>query len=91
MMWYNTEFDDLMKQAELTLDPAVQNPLIKEAGKILSAEIPAIPFTLVPNRNYWWPWVKNYYGELTVTDDACMADLVRFMWIDEGLKEDMGY
>jgi len=91
MMWYNTEFDDLMELAGQELDPALQLPFVRDAGKILSGEFPTIPLSLVPGRNYWWPWLKNYSGELTLTDDACIADMVRFMWIDEGLKEDMGY
>jgi peptide/nickel transport system substrate-binding protein len=40
----------------------------------------------------WWPWVKNYNGEggigyyKTINPDANA-----FLWIDEDLKEDMGY
>ena len=90
-VWSNAEFDDLTYRAGRELNIAKQNVLLKEAGKILAVEFPLLPLTLNPARIYWWPWVKNYYGELTTTDDATMASLIKFMWIDEGLKEDMGY
>ncbi|UCB42660.1 MAG: hypothetical protein JSV77_09430, partial [Dehalococcoidales bacterium] len=39
---------------------------------------------------FWWPWVKNYYGTY-----ACgyynYAGTVKYRWIDQDLKEAMGY
>jgi len=42
-------------------------------------------------RMYWWPWIKNYYGEATITDDGGFYPLVTYMWIDRDLKAAMGY
>ena len=46
-----------------------------------------------PSANYWclwWPWVKNYYGTY-----ACgyynYANTVKYRWIDQDLKREMGY
>ncbi|MBN1380972.1 MAG: ABC transporter substrate-binding protein [Deltaproteobacteria bacterium] len=38
----------------------------------------------------WWPWVKNYHGELRV---GChrMAPIIARIWIDQELKKKMGY
>ncbi|MEE8413303.1 MAG: ABC transporter substrate-binding protein, partial [Dehalococcoidales bacterium] len=33
--------------------------------------------------NFWMPWLNNYYGQGT--------GLVRYAWIDEDMKESMGY
>jgi hypothetical protein len=42
-------------------------------------------------RMYYWPWIKNYYGEFTNTDDGTFGSLIQLMWIDENLKKEMGY
>ncbi|MEK7353687.1 MAG: ABC transporter substrate-binding protein [Chloroflexota bacterium] len=33
--------------------------------------------------NFWWPWLKNYYGQ--------GAGLIRYGWVDQELKKSMGY
>lgn len=91
VLWSNKQFDDLMAKAATEMDLPKQNALVKEAGKILAPEFTHIPLYLIPNRNYWWPWVKNYYGESTATDDATFAAVVRFMWIDQQKKKAMGF
>jgi peptide/nickel transport system substrate-binding protein len=39
---------------------------------------------------YWWPWVKNYYGEQSGGYSAHQQILAR-IWLDQELKEQMGY
>jgi peptide/nickel transport system substrate-binding protein len=39
---------------------------------------------------YWWPWVKNYYGELNASTRNPVPAISR-LWIDQGLKAQMGY
>jgi len=36
----------------------------------------------------WWPWVKNYHGELAVSW-AGGPNAAPFVWIDQDLKEEM--
>ena len=38
----------------------------------------------------WWPWLKNYHGELNVRYWDPYS-WVPFVWIDQGLKKSMGY
>lgn len=38
----------------------------------------------------WWPWLKNHYGEYT-TGFHGKWDWVRYIWIDQELKKEMGY
>ena len=85
-VYSNPEFDDLCDRISLELDVAERTRLVKEAGLILQHDVPRIPLFLISNRTYWWPWVKNYYGEATVTDDAAFCPLVMYMWIDQDLK-----
>jgi peptide/nickel transport system substrate-binding protein len=43
----------------------------------------AIPWPLPKQYNFWWPWLKNYYG--------AGVGLIRYAWIDQDLKKSMGY
>ena len=42
-----------------------------------------IPWPLPNQYNFWWPWLKNYYGAGT--------GLVRYSWVDRDMKKSMGY
>ena len=37
---------------------------------------------------FWWPWVKNYHGENTVSFTGGQS-WVKYVWIDRDLKEQM--
>jgi len=94
MMWHdelNEEFTVLIDKAAAELDPGKQGPYLQAAAKILAPHLVEIPATLPPDRMYWWPWVKNYSGELTLTDDARISEMVALMWLDQDLKAKMGY
>ena len=39
--------------------------------------------------NFWWPWVKNYNGELTI--GYYNSIWPQYIWIDQDLKKAMGY
>jgi peptide/nickel transport system substrate-binding protein len=39
----------------------------------------------------WWSWVKNYSGEASVGYYKLARSYVPYIWIDQDLKEDMGY
>jgi peptide/nickel transport system substrate-binding protein len=36
----------------------------------------------------WWPWVKNYHGELTV-GYYNSTDIGKYIWLDQALKKEM--
>ncbi|MBA7698570.1 Heme-binding protein A [subsurface metagenome] len=88
--WSNERFDELMDVVAASTEPADQSVAYKEAAVILINEVPYIPLTLCPRRHYWWPWVKNYYGEWNVQDNPSPYPFA-FAWIDQNLKEEMGY
>ncbi len=90
-VYRNPKFDAKLDAASVEMDPDKQNALIHEAGLILAKDCTYVPMTLTSNRNVWWPWVKNYYGENTLQDDCSMTALLKFVWIDQTLKAQMGY
>ena len=87
----NPEFDKLIAAAQQEADAAEQTRLIKEASLIALRDAYGIPLHLDPGRIYAWPWIKNYYGELSLQDDCGFSALVKYMWIDQDLKAKMGY
>jgi peptide/nickel transport system substrate-binding protein len=38
----------------------------------------------------YWPWLKNYYGEVNVGREN-FNPMAKTLWIDQDLKEDLGY
>ena len=87
----NSELDRLCELIEKELDPIELGKQIKEAGDIWMRDIPAIPVSIVPQRIYWWPWLKNYYGSFSIQDDCNFAEMMPYAWIDDDLKKQMGY
>jgi peptide/nickel transport system substrate-binding protein len=82
-----------------TWDEIVQNPnyndkTASEAIKKLSIYImEQVPCLILPTPyvyTAWWPWVKNYYGELRVGAHRAAPIMAR-IWIDQDLKKKMGY
>jgi peptide/nickel transport system substrate-binding protein len=47
----------------------------------------------IPEENvsiYWWPWIKNYEGEMSVGYlNGSLA--FKYAWVDQNLKKEMGY
>jgi peptide/nickel transport system substrate-binding protein len=82
-----------------TWDDIVSNP--KYTEKTASAELKKlavyileqVPCIILPTSYYysaWWPWVKNYYGEVRVGAHRSAPILAR-IWIDQEMKKKMGY
>ena len=88
--WSNAEFDALTDKLTGSPDVDEQNRLIKEAAIVALEDVPAIPLNLTLDGDYWWPWVKNYYGEHIVRDND-FASILAHAWIDQDLKKKMGY
>ena len=40
---------------------------------------------------FWWPWLKNYSGEGAIGYYGGVSSWTPYVWIDEDLKEEMGY
>ena len=86
----NPRVEQLAGQIARELDKAEMNKLIKEAGLEMFLNVRVIPLYLPPKANYWWPWLKNYHGEVSL-QDGHPGSLFQFLWIDQNMKEDMGF
>jgi peptide/nickel transport system substrate-binding protein len=64
--------------------------ITKELMKYVLDQAYCIPTPAYPNYVLWWPWLKNYSGELSV-GYAPGDSWVQYVWIDQDLKKEMGY
>ncbi len=62
----------------------------REMVKYAQEQAYAIPVPYVYKYQFWWPWLKNYTGEISV-GYYNMPNWVQFVWIDQELKKEMGY
>ena len=84
------EYDAIVSKLSTELDTEKQLPLMKEAQLKLLSDVVHIPFVPRISGHFWWPWLKNYYGEVTVTDGSCHS-IAPWIWIDENMKKDLGF
>ncbi len=82
-----------------TWDEIVQNPnltdkqafeALKKLSIYISEQVPCIILPTAYFYTAWWPWVKNYYGEIR-TGAHQSAPIISRIWVDEEMKKKMGY
>lgn len=71
-------------------DPDKQAALIKEMAVYLQSQAVQIAAPASCTANFWWPWIKNYYGEAN-NGYAYRSYVYARLWIDQDLKREMGY
>jgi len=86
----NPEANKLFEQAMSTVDSAERDIIWRKAAAILFDEAAYISLGAPYGLTYWWPWVKNYYGE-QYSSRSGIAHLMAAIWLDQGLKAEMGY
>ncbi len=91
----------MMKDAHVdkTLERVVEDPNLPEKEALLEMKKLAVyaidqaPAIWLPGwyvYSAWWPWVKNYHGEIRVGAWRSAPILAR-IWVDQDLKKKMGY
>jgi len=86
----NPWWDKQMAILKKTVDVPKRQAMIKELSLFLTEENINIKTDPRMEAVYWWPWVKNYYGEFAVADND-FQPLLSKAWIDQKLKKKMGY
>ena len=86
----NDYYTALYDEAKTTADAAARNLMFKELAFIGLDDVPYIDVGAPRQLLCWWPWVKNYYGELNESAWG-NAHINARIWIDQDLKEDLGY
>lgn len=88
--WENEQFTELLERLVAERDVDEQNRLCKEGGVLLLNEVSNLPLYPSCMGTFWWPWVKNFFGERAIAD-KCSSQLSARVWIDQDLKKEMGY
>ena len=88
--YHDPRIEELYNEAAGTVDDAKRNALLKQVNVLGFDSIAYIPLGSEEFQRYWWPWVKNYYGE-DMLAAFYVGPLLATIWIDQNLKAEMGY
>ncbi|MBI4267539.1 MAG: hypothetical protein HY662_01995, partial [Chloroflexi bacterium] len=77
-----------MQRLAVTDEDAAQR-LHRELMKYVLDQAWVIPEVRPPSYIFWWPWIKNYNGEYSLS--YTNRHHYGFLWYDEALKKSMGY
>lgn len=69
-------------------DQKAQDVILTDAGIYAQEQVYTIPLAAPLSYTFWQPWVKGYSGELG-SAYTIIQDHVRFIWIDQDLREGM--
>ncbi|WP_027578633.1 ABC transporter substrate-binding protein [Bradyrhizobium sp. Ai1a-2] len=84
------EFDKKMNDVYLERDESKRQDMIKALTREIVDKAPYIWLPVDYFYTAWWPWVKNYGGELRVGSERPGPIHAR-IWIDQDLKKKLGY
>ncbi|MFT4103279.1 MAG: ABC transporter substrate-binding protein [Burkholderiaceae bacterium] len=83
-------FDKRLEAASNDRDEAGRQLAVRELTREI---LDKAPFIWLPTQyayTFWWPWVKNYGGELRAGAERPGPIYAR-IWLDQALKKKMGY
>jgi peptide/nickel transport system substrate-binding protein len=93
-MWNPSQFHDptiekMMAEVLAEPDERVRQVKVRQMTRIILAHAPAIFLPSPYVYTGWWPWVKNYGGELRAGAERPGPIHAR-IWVDQELKKKMG-
>jgi peptide/nickel transport system substrate-binding protein len=89
-MYSDPEFDKRIHEMNGERD---EEKRIEIAKELTSQILDEAPYIWLPTRYHytaWWPWVKNYGGELRA-GAVRPGPIYARIWIDQEMKEEMGF
>ncbi len=84
------EFDKRMAEVYLEPEESKRQLLIKLMTRDIVEKAPYIWLPTPIGNTAWWPWVKNYDGELRAGAERPGPIHAR-MWVDQAMKKKMGF
>ena len=86
----DADFDKRMADAYLEQDEGKRQLLIKLMTRDIVEKAPYIWLPVQHTYTAWWPWVKNYDGELRAGGERPGPIHAR-MWVDQAMKKKLGF
>ena len=90
---YHVNDDYVFEQYTLAtqeLDLSKRNAILKDVVVYVLEQAMVVPGPAMYANLAYWPWVKNYYGELE-TGFFDYVPMQSTLWIDQDMKADLGY
>jgi peptide/nickel transport system substrate-binding protein len=84
------DFDKRMADTYMEPDEGKRQLLIKLLTRDIVEKAPYIWLPTPIGYSAWWPWVKNYDGELRAGSER-PAPIHARMWVDQAMKKKMGF
>jgi peptide/nickel transport system substrate-binding protein len=89
-MYSDPEFDERIRQLHLIRDENMRIEIVRDLTVQILDEAPYIWLPIAYVYTAWWPWVKNYGGELRV-GAVRPGPIYGRIWIDQDLKKELGF
>ena len=83
-------YDEKIRQLHLERDEQKRIVMAREMTREILVEVPYLWLPIQYLYTAWWPWVKNYGGELRVGAQRPGPIYAR-IWVDQELKESLGF
>ena len=88
--WTDPEYDKKMAAAYLERDEGKRQAMLKAMTREILDKAPYIWLPTAYIYSAWWPWVKNYNGELRA-GAVRPGPIYARMWVDQEMKKKMGF
>ncbi len=88
--WADETTEKLMDEAFLERDESKRQALIKRATRHMLEQSPYVWLPTPYVHTAWWPWVKNYGGELRA-GAVRPGPIYARIWMDQDLKKKLGF
>ena len=88
-LWADPAFDAKMAEVYRTRDEPARQTMIKAMTREILDQAPYIWLPTAYVYTAWWPWVKNYGGELRA-GAVRPGPIYARLWIDQDMKKQMG-
>ena len=89
-MYTDKAFDKKMEEVYASRDEEKRKVLLREMTREIVDKAPYIWLPTPYVYAAWWPWVKNYGGEMN-TSSLRPGPIYARIWIDQDLKKKLGY
>ncbi len=89
-MYTDKAFDKKMEEVYLSRDEEKRKVMLREMTREIVDKAPYIWLPTPYVYAAWWPWVKNYGGEMN-TSSLRPGPIYARIWIDQDLKKKLGY
>ncbi len=88
--WSDPAFDKKMDEVYRTRDEEKRQEMLKEMTREILDKAPYLWLPTPYIYTAWWPWVKNYDGELRA-GAVRPGPIYARLWLDQELKKKMGF